>query len=221
MGAGLTPYYFVFLIAQYYILMPIYQKTSPSLKGNIINIFLSLISIGIVTFFNGYMSADLPIFIYAGFFPVFTMFFSLGCYLGCNEYNRIYNLRIIFALLPLALFLAYLEDWYLRTYYTECGLTISTFIFVYLMIWLIMSQKVEDFFNTKVTCVFVKLIAKIGKLSFVIFLLHVYIINSIDYLGLFTNSWFLNIIIVLFVTTILVYIADLMVPKLFKRYLGF
>ena len=218
-GAGLYPYYFVFLIAQYYLLLPIYQRVS-TLWTMLVNVIFSLISITIVTYFNGYLSADLPIYIYVGLFPVFSMFFAQGCYLGKNGNDRDYSIKLLLFLIPCALILACLEDWFWRTYYTGCGLTVSTFIFAYLVIWFLFLKKVERVWKRIAKTKVSRFLAKIGKMSFPIFLLHAYIIQSFENYDLLTTNWCINIVIVLLVTVAIIYAMGIVLPQRFHRYFG-
>lgn len=218
-GAGLYPYYFVFLIAQYYLLLPVYQKIS-TIGGDLVNLIFSLISIAIVTYFNGYLSADLPIYIYVGLFPVFSMFFAQGCYLGKNDNDRDYSIKPLLFVIPFALILACLEDWFWRTYYTGCGLTVSTFIFAYLVIWVLFSEKAEGTFGRIAKTKVSRFLAKIGEMSFTIFLLHAYIIQIFESYDLFTSNWCINIVIVLLVTIVITYAVELVLPLRFHRYFG-
>lgn len=218
-GAGLYPYYFVFLIAQYYFLLPVYQRTT-DLGCNFVNVILSFISIAIVTYFNGYLSADIPIYIYVGLFPVFSMFFAQGCYLGKNGNGRDYSIKLLLFILPFALVLACLEDWFWKTYYTDCGLTVSTFIFVYLVIWALFSKKVEGAFGRIAKTKVSRFLAEIGKMSFAIFLLHAYIIRIFERYDLLTSNWCINITIVLLVTIAITYAVEMVLPQRFHRYFG-
>lgn len=63
-------YYFIFLIAQYYLLLPVMQRKAINMKGLAICALISGVSILIVTYCNSILDMDLPLFIYAGFCPV-------------------------------------------------------------------------------------------------------------------------------------------------------
>lgn len=218
LGAGLYPYYFVFLIAQYYILLPAYQRIARTKQGNVLNIIVSLISIAVVSYYNGYMSADLPIFIYAGLFPVFSMFFSQGCFL--SSHVRDYSIKPLLIILPFALTTACIEDRFWQLYYTRCGLTVTTFLFAYIIIWILFSKKAEVTFNKLSQNKTMLFLANIGKISFTIFLLHAYIIQILNQYNLLTNSWCINTAIVFVITSLITYVMKLFLPQRVHRYFG-
>ena len=216
MGAAMYPYYFVFLIAQLYLLLPLYQMINR--KTAWLSCLLSFVTAGVVTYYNGYKSADLPLYLYAGLFPLLNMFFAQGCYY--IKYGRSYSIKPLMWILPLTLTLSCVEDWFWRTYYTSCGMTVTAFLFILPAIKLLFSEKVELLCSRYKNTLFYRGLAKIGRVSFTIFLLHVYVIQFLSSNHLFTNVWYVNIVLVLFVTTAVVLIIERILPNQLHRYIG-
>lgn len=216
MGVAMYPYYFVFLIAQLYLLLPLYQKNDK--KTLWLSCLLSFATVGVVTYYNGYKSADLPLYLFAGLFPLLNIFFAQGCYY--NKNGRTYSIKPLMWILPLTLALSCVEDWFWRTYYTSCGMTVTAFMFILPAIKLLFSEKVEllcnRYKNTWLYCGF----AKIGRVSFTVFLLHVYIIQLLSSNHLFTGIWFVNVFLVVFVTTAIVLLLEKLLPYHLHRYIG-
>lgn len=57
-------------------------------------------------------------------------------------------------------------------------------------------------------------------MSFPIFLLHAYIIQSFENYDLLTTNWCINIVIVLLVTVAIIYAMGIVLPQRFHRYFG-
>lgn len=217
MGASLYPYYFVFLIAQLYLLLPIYQKVTTKMRLAA-SCILSFLSIIIVTYLNGYKSADLPLFIYAGLFPVLNMFFAQGCYF--RNTNRKYSIIPLLIITPLALVLCGCEDWFWKTYYTPCGTTLTTFVFVFLVVKILFSEVLEKAFNRYNKTLCYKALSKLGRMSFAVFLLHVYIIQWLRNVGLYTNICIIDVVLVLAVSLVILITIERILPKRLHRYIG-
>ena len=74
---GISIYYFIFLIVQFYLILPIFN--SHSLRKLIVTCIISSISIILVTYIIPMPSNNL---LRGGWFPLWIVFFSLGLYLG-------------------------------------------------------------------------------------------------------------------------------------------
>ncbi len=91
-----VPFYFIILIIQYYLLLPVMKKLATS-KGLIISTTISIASCLIIFYFRYYTNFDLPLFVYAGVFPTWMIFFVLGIYIklhGIALKKRILNLFV-------------------------------------------------------------------------------------------------------------------------------
>lgn len=216
LGVAMYPYYFVFLIAQLYLLLPFYQRMNKTKL--VLSCILSFLTVGVVTYYNGYKSADLPLYLFAGLFPLLNMFFAQGCYY--NNTGRSYSIKPLMWVLPITLLLSCVEDWFWRTHFTSCGMTVTAFLFLLPAIKLLFSEKVETFCNRyKNTWIYLSL-AKIGRISFPIFLLHVYVIQWLRTANMLTDIWPLKVLIVLLVTTLIILLLEKILPNRLHRYIG-
>ncbi len=167
------PYYFIALIIQYYILQPI-LKHFANIKGLVISLFISLVSIGIIFYIRNYMGINLPLILYAGIFPVFLVFFVLGLYLGSLEIISISN-KLLISLVIIFYLLSCVESYFLYTLFENGGLAAtamkpSSFIFsLFLIIYLF---KNIDLFKSSI-------LEFLGKISFGIYLIHVFVLSII------------------------------------------
>lgn len=213
-------YYFVFLIAQYYLLLPLLKHISGKLSGVISCAIISIIAIGAVTYCNSIADMDLPLFVYAGFSPVWVIFFSLGCYISIH--GRKYTLKAltITALLGGGIALSYLETWYLEKYfYGGLGIKPSVFLYSASGILVLFSQKAEtiifglpNWFNT--------LLAHIGRISFTIYLIHIFFINKMTEAQALTNIWYINWLIISIICILITMTINKILPAKVKWLVG-
>ena len=173
-------YYFIFLIAQYYLLLPVMQRKAINMKGLAICALISGVSILIVTYCNSILDMDLPLFIYAGFCPVWIIFFALGCYLS-KYFNEIHTGRkkicIIFLI---SLLLSIAETLFLDMYYTNGGgIKLSVFILSAVIILIFFSKEFEEKYNCHDN-IMTKILNTTGRLSFTIYLCHIYVISFLE-----------------------------------------
>lgn len=216
---GFSVYYFIFLIAQYYILLPTIKKTIKNKWWWGVFACISICSIITITYINIVKGMDLPLFIYAGLFPLWIVFFALGCYLrnSMREYNIIYVL--LFTICALAS--SYVESYYLTKYYGDgYGIKLSVFLFSGGMILLLFSKRIEFHFNHYVQGIVCHIFEKVGQLSFFIYLSHIYVIQGLDKFNLLTSSWYLNIIVVSVVCVLLAWIANKTLPTKIRYLIG-
>lgn len=210
-------YYFIFLIAQYYILLPFLKRWSRNKRGLTVCGFISAISITLVTYFHSVLGMDLPLFIYAGAFPIWIFFFAFGCYLSYNETKG-----TIFSafLLVLTLGLSIAESYWLETYYTAgTGIKLSVFMLSGVIIYILFSDKFQSKYNqchSWMACLF----NKIGRLSFTIYLCHVYVINFLNSQNALTHNWYVNWTIITIISVALVWLIDKILPKKIGKYIG-
>ena len=171
---GYSIYYFVALIIQYYLLLPVLQKVK--LRGGGIIVSLSGISIIVVTYFNIFRGMNLPLILYAGCFVLWGVFYYLGCRLSVSDRN--YSLWLPIAITFVGLILSYVESLYLVSNYgSGYGIKFSSFVFSAGVILLFLSSKLERVYP----CSFLnRFIEWVGRNSFFIYLFHCYIVIALD-----------------------------------------
>lgn len=212
---GFSVYYFIALIIQYYILLPLITRFNKS-GGVILSSVISIISIILVTYLQKVKSYSLPLLIYAGPAPLWIIFFVMGVYFFSS--NRNYSIigPLILTITGFGLQILEYIFWLDKGQYA-LGIKLSSFIFSAGVIWLIFSHKIEKLY---VENIFLKAIRWIGGISFGIYLLHCYIIAAIGKI-LPSIGWIERWAIVLCLTALVIWIVKLISPQLSKKYLGF
>ena len=211
---GFSIYYFIALIIQYYLLLPLLQK---HLKRNMIfSILISAISICLITYANTVRAMSLPLILYAGPFVVWFVFYMLGVYY--SRIDRKYSLKYSIVVVLLGFFLECIETYFLNTRYTGgVGIKLSAFIYSYGVVLLVLHPQSEAIYrkNILTSC-----IAYIGKISFGIYLIHCYFIPVVDRF-FYSTSWMLRWSLVSLFTIIFIAVVRKFLPQRITKYIGF
>ena len=207
-------YYFIALMVQYYLLLPLLQKQRNVMM--LISVIVSFVSIIFITYVTEIRGVELPVILYAGPFTTWFVFFMSGVYFSTRPISYSVNKAII--LIAMGLILECAETYWLNTCYGGgYGIKFSAFVYSMGIILLIMSPKVKEAYKTnRITLT----IANIGKISFGIYLIHYFVIKVVDVL-LPVKLWVLSWLIVLIVTSAVVVSARKILPACFNKYLGF
>ena len=213
-------YYFVFLIAQYYLLLPVIQKMMRAkISGLVICSIITAIAIVIVTYIKIIKGLNIPLCIYAGPFPVWLIFFALGCWLGIH--GTAYKLKIPFILCLVGLVFSYVESIYLIDKFGDgLGIKPSVFFFSAFAIVLLFSYRIQTIYNKKVGKVIKTVLQFVGATSFFIYLGHIYLVRLIDDLGMSTSSWIFNWFIITLLCAIIAKMLIWLLPKFIHKYIG-
>ena len=164
------PYYFIALIIQYYLLLPILSRLA-NIKGLAICIAISIIMTGIIFYLRYYNNIELPLIIYAGNFGTWIMFFVLGLYLaiGSKEQNTIPN-KVLIAFILIFFMLSCIESYAIFFSFPQAGSMASAvrvFPFLYSFTLIIFLFKNANLIQSRI-------LASIGKISFGIYLIHMF-----------------------------------------------
>lgn len=211
---GSSIYYFIALIIQFYLLLPVLQKYKRIMMPA--SMIISTISILLVTYLTQIQGMQLPLIIYAGPFITWFVFFMLGVYYSSETIN--YTVKQAIAVIVFGFALECIETYWLNTNYGGgYGIKLSAFIYSIGVIMLILSPKVKAAYKSnKLTSI----VAYIGNISFGVYLIHCFVIKGVNYL-LPTHSWALSWLLAVILTSIVVTAARKILPHGLNKYLGF
>lgn len=158
----------------------------------------------------------MPLILYAGFFPLWIMFFSMGVSLA--ESKREFKMGWLIFLLILSLILQFIESFYLHTFSDSAfGIKPSSFLFSAILIMILFSNQLESYWKPK------GFIAKgfhlLGELSFGIYLTHclvLLLVTRIPYNHIWIIDWFL----VLSLDVVFLLLLRKLIPVGLYKYLG-
>jgi len=163
-----VPFYFIILIIEFYLLLPILQKLATA-KGLVISALISGVSCFLIFYLRYYTEIRLPIFVY-GSAPSWLIFFVLGIYLRNNTIKL--NNRALILLLISGLALSLVETYTLYHIFNDIGnsvtaVKVSSFVYSTFIILFAFKNANRNFPKTK-------LLVYIGEISFGIFLSHMF-----------------------------------------------
>lgn len=166
------PFYYILLIIQYYILLPILKKMATT-KGVLIAGLISGFSCLTIYITRYCLSIDIPLFIYAGFFPTWIVFFVIGIFIRKNGINTKSNILLSFLILSFVL--SVVETYYLYIKFNDIGnsvtaVKITSFIYSITAILFLFKQADKKNFNFK-------FLSYLGKISFGIYLSHMIVLS--------------------------------------------
>lgn len=208
------PYYFIVLIMQLYILLPVIKRLSnkPILGGAFLLIINSLSVFALIYVIN---KESMPTVVSVGPFVYWIIFFFIGvCF---SERNRNYRLAWPFVLLTTGLVVQMFETKFLiNCGNVGIGLKLSSWVYSAGMVLLLFSSKVERII-TKDGRIY-QMLVKVGEISFGVYLTHVYflIIGSL----LHTSNWVVSFITVALMTILFVIVIKVVFPAKFWKLLG-
>jgi len=164
------PYYFIALIIQYYLLLPILNKLA-NRKGLTFSIIVSMVMIFGIFYLRYYTEIWLPLILYAGNFATWLMFFVLGLYLGSSEKIKIPN-KYLLAIILIFYVLSCIESYVLIDLFHQVGdaitaVKVSSFMYSFFLIIFLFNN--NDLIKSKI-------LKKIGVMSFGIYLIHLLVL---------------------------------------------
>lgn len=210
---GYSIYYFIALIIQYYLLLPVLQTIDNPLWGKVI-LAISVLSGVIIAWFG---ANTLPLTIYAGPFTTWIVFFYMGVILSHSD--RAYTINRYIPLLAMSIVFMMVEAFLLvRNSRGGVGLKTSVYIYSILVILILFSKKVETSFNEKKYIN--KAIIYIGKISFGIYLIHCIVLNI---LGRFVtiDEWFTKWCMTTTISVLIIMVSRKCLPDTINKYIGF
>lgn len=217
---GFTIYYFVLLMIQLYLLLPVIQKVTNKWGGVIAALVLSLMSVVLLNYIRAINGISLPMTVYAAPFPLWIVFFVVGVYLSRVERN--YSIGWVSVGVFIALLLQVIEARYLCSFHgVGQGIKPSSFVFSLLMVLLLFSTKFEERYNKRNTCI-KNGISNIGEVSFVVYLSHTLVILLAGRIGFYSSApWLFRWLLIAAIDILVVLVLRGILPAKMNRYLGF
>lgn len=217
---GYSIYYFIALIIQFYILLPILKKFRGR-KAIALSGLMSTVCISIVTYLLHVRGLNIPLVAFAGPFVLWIVFFMMGLYIGRTD-NRKIPVLMILVLTIVFLYLSVLEYKYWNAIDgSGIGIKLSSFVFSAFVVLLFFSEKLEVLFSRfgKIY----QLVILIGNLSFGIYLMHCYVVNVIIKLlpPSLDTIWALKWFLVLTISTVIVWLGRKYLPNKINLITGF
>lgn len=219
-----TPYYFIALIIQYYLLLPV-LKRFVNIRGLIASAAISLSATLIIFLVRYYSSLDLPLIIYGGNFLTWIMFFLLGLLIGSGVKLKISNSALLLYTVLFYL-LSCTETYLLIDLFNkpkDAVTAIKFFSFIYSFVLITYLFNNQDVIRSRI-------LNALGRYSFGIYLMHMFVLH-IEFRvlnkvlpGLQTNSFLYQITLtclVVFTNSIAIAYLNKIVPNRLSLYIGF
>lgn len=212
---GFSIYYFVAFIIQCYILLPLLKFIEMKFyKGGVIlSCSISIIWIGLYVLYKGYDGMPLPTIAYAGPFPCWIGFFTLGIALGMNS-TRDYSFTWPLTLLLIGFLITIFTSSY---FHVGDGQKPSSFIYSIGLVLVLFNSRVEGVLRSK--NILYRFVLRIGEISFPIYLMHMYIVRFVmPHIDI--SNWLFRALFVLVTNTALIFTLKWMLPSRAHKYIG-
>lgn len=211
---GYSIYYFIALIIQCYLFLPLLQRRMLNIISGGGIFCLSMMCVTVISYTN---ITKYPLIVFAGPAIVWLIFFWLGVYL--SKVNRDYSIMWIVIGMIVSFVLMVVET-YLRHEATGGGYGIkpSSFLFSLLVILLLFSKRIETMY--KADNIINKALTVVGNYSFPIYLIHCFVITLI-YHFITVPIWIARWAIVVAVTMLVIYISRKALPNKLLKVIGF
>ena len=219
-SCGYSVYYFVAVIIQFYLLLPLLQRcrVGNSSMGGAISCSISIVSIIFITYIHIILGTKLPLIVYAGSCLLWLWFFIIGCKL--SQSDRQYGMMVPIVVSLIGLIASFFEGSYLiENYAGGAGIKPTSFVFSAGMCYLSLSTSMEKLYDS-INCKISNVIEYLGKNSFALYLLHIHVVKYTHSVLDITHSWTLYFLVVLILSILLIEIIKNLIPSKFQYYLG-
>ncbi len=221
---GYSVYYFVALIVQFYILLPLFKRFK--LFRNIIVMgFISLLWVFIYTYFIQFKH-PLPLLLYGGPILCFIVYFSLGASMQLDNKKSSVNICLVLFGIGVSLCASCAESYFIMektNSLSGSGLKPSAVLFSIFICSLLYSDFCSGkYLSNKIT----KFFSDLGRYSYGIYLLHMYCIQLINkflknyFIGGGLLYWIIYTLIVLLISYAVLYIVKGLMPKFSRICIG-
>lgn len=217
---GYSVFYFIALLIQYNLLIRLMSFLSKSKNRLLFSLAISLICVSCLCYLFYKRDIHPPLIIYAGFFPLWLVFFVFGLYL---KGQMLLPFKYSIALTVISLFLSVLETYFYSggiSNLVGLGIKPSAFLFSFFMIQVVFYYIKNIRGSQHSSVLFIrKLLAYIGRISFGIYLSHVLILTVLKKVF---PEWSISLFcITIIVNVLLIIITTKVVPQKVTNFLGF
>ena len=163
------PYYFIALIIQYYLLIPVLKRLA-NVKGLIISAIISIAMTWLFFYLQYYTEIHLPLIVKGGNFLTWILFFVLGLYLGSSVSINIPN-KVLGCLVVVLYLLSCAESYIIYAIFHQAGpamTAVKTLSFLYSAALIVFLFKNQDLIRSTV-------LKHVGEVSFGIYLIHMFV----------------------------------------------
>ena len=212
---GLSILYFISLIVELYLQLPVIQRVN---RGGVIA--LSIISIVVTcawSIINYATEMNPPLVLYCSF-PTYIGYFALGCYIRRHEVSP--SLWFSSIIIIIGLILSVLESYFWLDYNPQnnwLGLKSSVQFLSFGIILLLFSKKISGFYKTnKMT----RIIEVLGTQSMPIYMSHMLVKFAMSAIGFNPNFWIIHWGVVFALDVFFILTLNKILPNKFLQYIG-
>ncbi|RHJ82713.1 acyltransferase [Parabacteroides sp. AM08-6] len=215
-------FYFVAVIIQFYVLLPLMQKLAElKIKGLLIGALISLLTTIILYYIAYIQNINLILIIYGGLFPFWVLYYLIGVY-----YGRGYRLNMSWKT-ALILAIIFIPIMYAETYYmvidkgynlpAAMGNRKFSWIVYCTFVLIAMFEYAKDFKANKVTT----FLSVAGEYSYGIYLIHLFFLLFVVKTIFPDLSWLIETPVTILLSMAVIAIVRKINQPMAKKYFGF
>lgn len=213
---GVSVYYFITLIIQYYLMLPLLIRHNNP-KMLIATGVVSFAAIATVCYVRLVMGVELSLLAYAAPFTTWWVFFMLGVFMA--QHPRRYALWWPIAIVVAGMILQSIEGNGLMQKYGEgLGMKPSAYLYALGMILVAFDQRCKDAYRS---VPLLRPIEYLGRVSLGIYLIHCYMIGVAKHLPYATELWGVKWIATLLLSAGFIWCVNKILPEKASRWIGF
>lgn len=215
-GCGLSVMYFIAVIIQCYIALPVLKKIN--FPWVIICLLISLLASAANLVYNIIPGVNLPLIVYGGPIPMLGAFFVIGYWLG--QKTRNYSIQLVLILYVVTLLLSIVETYllYIDFGIQSLGLKVTTQMNSFVTILLIFHPQVRISYKDNIITRFFH---TLGRHSFIIYLSHCLLLTLVvSQIPLLRDYWLSSWLLGLFLSWVFAEAMIKYIPHKYWRYIG-
>lgn len=216
---GVSIFYFITLIIQYYVLTPVIQKVNISNRGGY-SVILTIVGISLFDYLQRIQGVKLSLLEAASPFIVWMVFYVMGT-LKAQKLDMPITFRRPLIGVALGIVLSCIHILWFYHYYgcVVPGIKLSSHIYTYFVVLWLFSDDARKLYNKVKVSKTVKWIEEVGTLSFFIYLNHCLFIFAISVLHV-PHIWFLRWPLCILLSYMFAKICYRKCPNAIKKYVG-